>query len=196
MERERLGELSLTLCDLEEFERLGYVAEECYEGLEGVLVSRARLIEDEDHRQIINTLCMSTSRVWIGGRWMESHSTASVIMRSREKVKLLVEENMMRRGGGRSLSSSERSVARGRRGNGKRNSVSSEERWGNQNVFILPDVVFAYAKKAGNSGSSRGKGEDGGVRFSCEHPTLDVSVSSLQPIGEEGTEGMVASGVD
>lgn len=81
-QRRRLGKLHSTSCGWEEFEMLGYPAEDCYEVIERTLMSRARLKGIEDHSHIISTLSKVISRVETNKRPMLNHWTKSVTLRS------------------------------------------------------------------------------------------------------------------
>lgn len=109
------GERRLTPGEWEKYPELRPQAEDLYDLVEGILVSRAWLVGDHDHTQIFSVLCSLIGRVWKDRRLVKGLYGPSLKLRSR-KVALRFrgsEEGHRRKyaeSGGPSFSESEKST--------------------------------------------------------------------------------------
>lgn len=60
------------MCDWEQFQEKEQRAEDWYDLVDGVLMSRAGMARDDDHTRLVGELCVLISRLWTGGMCKET----------------------------------------------------------------------------------------------------------------------------
>lgn len=83
------GMLQLTPCSWEQCLKLQYHADDRYNLLDGSVVSRASMVEDNEHTKINGGFCSLVRRVCVDGRRVKNLHEQSLKMRLRDAAMLL-----------------------------------------------------------------------------------------------------------